>query len=329
MELRYVYFLGPIFWLSASAPAAGQASSPQADGTSPKAYTYTEQLPVFPAREAADSTRNTYQRLKRFLEQENIFPPKALRDGVQGQVRFSFTVDAQGRTTDIKLVQGLRADVDSAVLRNAHRLEAIRWQPGTQNGRPVGVLMTVPMSFRVSANSGAASSSDSLDAPRFHKARLPLSLWSLRHPVPSRKGIIYGSCVPRLGYDSGGRGQYVRVANVATGEVFRLPVKPAFHLQREDAFYFELPSGRYALIEYELAQPPERLARRSAGPGHSVAATRYIFAVEAGQLHYVGTWNLARAHEPHFLDEKAALDALLQPESQALHFDTAHRAIPQ
>jgi TonB family protein len=263
------------------------------------------------------------------LEQEILFPPKALRDGVQGQVGLSFTVDAQGRATDIKLVQGLRADVDSAVLRNAHRLDAIRWQPGTQNGRPVGVLMTVPMSFRASSGNLAGSSPDSLDALRFHKARLPLSLRSLRHPVPSRKGVIYGSCVPRLGFNSGGRGQYVRVVNLATGEVFRLPVKPAFHLQREDAFYFELPSGRYALLDYELTQPPERLVRRPAGPGQSVAATRYAFTVEAGQLHYVGTWNLAKAHEPLFLDEKATLDALLQPESQALHFDTARRAIPQ
>ena len=34
-------------------------------------------------------------------------------------------------------------------LRNAHRLDAIQWEPGTQNGRPVTVSFTVPISVNI------------------------------------------------------------------------------------------------------------------------------------------------------------------------------------
>jgi hypothetical protein len=38
---------------------------------------------------------------------------------------------------------------------------------------------------------------------------------------------------------------------------------------------------------------------------------------------------LANEHEPIFLDEKSALDALLQPENQPLYFEKARVAIPR
>lgn len=300
----------------------GQAqTSAVAPGTP---YVYREQVPIFPGGDSTNA-QASFLRFKQFLQDSLKLPPLALRDQVSGRVLLAFAVTPAGRTTELKIVQGLRADVDSAVLRHARRLQRVQWQPGTQQGRPVRVAFTVPLSINLPKGTAAP---DSLDLPRFHKARLPASLWSLRHPVPGRQGIIYGSCVPRPGGGSGGQGHYVRVVNLTTGQVFRLPVKPAMHLQREYAFYYPLPSGRYALSEYEWGQPTERLARRLALPGPTVAATRYVFRVEAGQLNYVGTWNLARPHEPLFLDEKAALDALLQPESTALHFADARRAIP-
>lgn len=322
--------MGSLFLVLRLAGQAYGQAAPMADTIRPKHYTYTETMPVFPAQEQSDSARTPMQRVMHYLNKDLHFPLQALRDGVQGKVFFSFVVDAGGRASHIKLVQDLREDVDAEVLRVAHRLDSIRWRPATQNGRPVQVAFTVPITFSVQSGPARAGGpgADSLDLPRFHRVRMPVSMWSLRHPVPAKQGIIYGSCVPRPSGGSGGRGQYVRVVNLTTGEVFRLPVKPAFHLQREDAFYYALPSGRYALSEYEYDQPAERLARPLAVPGATVAATRYVFQVEAGQLHYVGTWNLAKANEPLFLDEKATLDAVLQPQSKALHFEDARRAIP-
>jgi len=321
--------LGSLLLLLGRAGQAYGQAAPPADTTHRQPYRYVETMPVFPAQERSDSARTPMQRVMHFLNKDLHFPAKALRDGVQGKVFFSFTVDAGGRAGNIKLVQGLREDVDAEVLRVAHRLDSIRWRPGTQNGRPVQVAFTVPITFSVQGGPvrPGVQGADSLDLPRFHRARLPVSLWGLRHPVPTRQGLIYGACLPRAG-GSDALGHYVRVVNLTTGEAFRLPVKPALHLQRADAFYYALPPGRYALSEYEFGPPAERLARRPARPGSAVAATRYVFEVTAGQLHYVGTWNLANANEALFLDEKDLLDAVLQPQSAALHFEAARRAIP-
>jgi len=332
-------FSGLLCWLVASQLAFGQASRPAADSTRHKVYTYTERLPVFPAREAADSTRNTFQRLKRFLEQDKMFPPKALRDGVQGQVKFSFAVDAQGRTTDIKLVQGLRADVDSAVLRNARRLEAVQWRPGTQNGRPVRVAYTVPLTFSVGNVRRNGEPFDSLDTGPYQKLVLPLGSWSGQLArLPAGKGFIYGSCLQRLGTNGLGMGQYVRLVNLTTHKAVRLNVKPILKSRRENAFCYALPAGRYALFIYEYPDPVlgafslhfESLRKPLASqPTAGLGATRYLFTVAAGQLHYVGTWNLANEHEPIFLDEKALLDAALQPELPGLPLETARVTIPR
>ena len=296
-------------------------------------------MPVFPAQEAADSTRSSFERLKNFLEKDKIFPARALRDGVQGQVKFSFAVDAQGRTTDIQLVQGLRADVDSAVLRSARRLAAIRWQPGTQDGRPVRVAYTVPLTFSVDAVRRDSGPLDSLDLGPYQKLVLPLGSWAGRLArLPAGKGFIYGSCLQRLGPNGLGMGQYVRLVNLTTGKAVRLNVKPALKSRRENAFYYALPAGRYALFIYEYPDPVlgafdlhaeslRKPAARQLAPG--LGATRYQFVVQAGQLHYVGTWNLANEHEPLFLDEKALLDAALQPELPDLPLETARLAIPR
>jgi len=326
--------------LLAAAAARGQAlPAAPADSARPsRPYTYTEQLPVFPPQEAADSARTSQQRVIRFLNKDLHFPAKALRDGVQGKVYFKFVVDAQGHTTSIQLARGLRADVDAEVLRDARRLEAIQWRPGTQNGRPVAVAFTVPITFSVQGGRPGAAQGDSLDLPRFSGFKLPTSTWNLAKAPPANRAVLYGTCLQRLGAGSGGIGQYVRVVNLSTGQVFRFNVKPALRGRRENSFCYALPAGRYALSQYEFNHSnlvldfrAERLLKPSpraqSAPG--VAATRYVFTLLPGQLHYVGTWNFANENEPIFLNEKELLDPSLQADYPAALLPTARLAMPQ
>jgi hypothetical protein len=60
-----------------------------------------------------------------------------------------------------------------------------------------------------------------------------------------------------------------------------------------------------------------------------VAATRYLFTIGAGQVHYVGTWNFANQHEPLFLNEKALLDPALLADYPQANLNSASVAIPQ
>ena len=113
----------------------------------------------------------------KFVNDGLIFPPHALRDGVNERAFFSFAVTAQGRTTDIKRIKGLREDVDAEVIRDAHRLDAIQWKPGTQNGRPVSVAFTVPINFAVGneARQALSATDDSLELPAFNRLARPAS----------------------------------------------------------------------------------------------------------------------------------------------------------
>ncbi|WP_196294998.1 energy transducer TonB [Hymenobacter ruricola] len=294
--------------------------------------------------EPGDSARTTSQRMTRFISKDFKYPRTALRDGVGGRVFFSFTVNAQGHTTDLKLVKGVRADIDAEALRCIQRLAAVTWQPGWQDGRPVSVSFTAPLTFSVSTGTKDAPSpwsADSLDLGPFQKLALPTQAWnSDRKALPAGKGLIYGSCLQRLGGTSSlGTGEYVRLVNVRTGKSVRLNVKPALNSRRENAFCYALPAGRYALYLYEFPDPvwgacrmhTESIRKPAPGRGYSssLSSTRFQFVVEAGKLHYVGTWNLANENQPEILNEKSILDARMQPNFESLRFSDAQVAVPQ
>jgi len=336
MHDKFIGF-GRLFLVLGLAGRAHAQAVPAADTAHGKPYTYIEIMPVFPAQERADSARTPMQRMMHYLNSDLHFPPKALRDGVQGKVYFSFAVDSQGRTVNIKLAKGLREDVDAEVLRIAHQLDTIRWRPGTQNGRPVQVAFTVPITFGVRGGPThfGVPGNDSLDLRRFTKLKLPTSAWRLDQAPPAGYGVLYGTCLQRMGLSSGGIAQYVRLVNLSTGQVFRLNVKPTLRSRRENPFCYALPAGRYALSQYEFNHSSvlldfraERLLRPRPVPGPNVAATRYLFTLAAGQLHYVGTWNFANENEPIFLDEKSLLDPVLQADYPAAGLAGARVALP-
>lgn len=177
---------------------------------------------------------------------------------------------------------------------------------------------------------------DSLDENPGAMFVLPLPSWGSAHQqLPPDKGVLYGSCLQRLGgFSSGGLGQYVRVVNLETRKNFRLSVKPIVRTRRENPFCYALPPGRYALHSYEFADSkwygaqaflePIRKHRNS----QTLANTRYLFEIKPGQLHYVGTWDLSQEFDPRFLDEKSTLDAEFRKSYPHLPLDSAQTVLP-
>ena len=344
--MRNTLFVLLGWWLAGSLSSVQAQTSPGAtrpapDSTRPKTYTYTERMPVFPVLAPGDSAVPGNQRFMRFVNADVHYPPQALRDGVSGRVLFSFAVNAQGRAQDIKLVKGLRADVDAEVLRNAHRLDAIQWEPGTQNGRPVTVSFTVPISFNIGSKQPQELVGDSLDVGRYDRKLAPArpSWESKRWPVPQGQGMIYGSCVQRRGdANSLGTGEYVRLVNLTTHKLVSIGVKPPMKSQRENGFFYALPAGRYALHIYvypgKVWGPYDMLFENLRkpvvpSPTEPLRHTRYQFVVESGKVHYVGTWNLANENEPVFLDEKYEIDPVFQAAFPQFDFKEAVMALPK
>jgi TonB family protein len=301
--------------LSSVGSGWAQTLPPPPDST--RNYRYVETMPVFPGGPTA---------LFKLLTDSLQYPPKALRDQVQGKGFVSFVVNPEGRVADIAVKQGVRADLDAEALRLAQRLKRIQWQPGTQNNRPVSVSYTVPLTFKLSAPSNS-SGADSLDLNPGPKLVFPISTWTAsRGPLPPDKGLVYGSCIQRLGFSSGGLLQDVRLVNLDTRKVVRVVVKPAMKSRKENEFCVALPAGWYALQQYYYSYGAESLRKGPTGP---LTATRYIFAVQAGQLNYVGTWDFSVPQQPSFRIDQIALDERINLTYTKLGFADAVLAVPK
>jgi hypothetical protein len=109
-----------------SAYAAEPAPLPIQPADDDKIYTYVEDMP----NKAA---------VKSLIEQRLVLPPKTER----GQVYVQFVVSKKGVASHPRIVKGLRADVDSAVVVATRRLPNLT--PGTQYGQPVNVSLVIPV----------------------------------------------------------------------------------------------------------------------------------------------------------------------------------------
>ena len=99
-----------------------------------RVYTYTEQMPALPG---ASGIAGIVTALKRRV----LVPPAA----PDGRVFVQFVVDKNGAVSQARIVKGLRADVDSAVVAATRQLP--RFTPGKQGGRAVPVSFTVAVIF--------------------------------------------------------------------------------------------------------------------------------------------------------------------------------------
>lgn len=72
------------------------------------------------------------------------YPPAARRKGIEGRLELRFTVTRQGEVRRIRVAESLHPLCDSAAVR---ALRSVRFAPGTHNGNPVPVRMSLPVRF--------------------------------------------------------------------------------------------------------------------------------------------------------------------------------------
>ncbi|WP_223847271.1 energy transducer TonB [Hymenobacter montanus] len=105
-----------------------------------KVYTYVEQMPQLPGGGGNAAIVAAIQKATKY-------PALALRNQVEGRIFVSFTVDAQGDVSDVKVVKGLGSGLDEETIRAVKTLP--KFIPGKQNGRSVSVSFTVPITFKI------------------------------------------------------------------------------------------------------------------------------------------------------------------------------------
>lgn len=124
-----------------------------AQTTQPAELTITKAGPKTP-----DSTGKTvYQFVDRmpapsfnvmeFLAKNTVYPDSAKRYGIQGRVLTNFVVNEDGTLSDFKTTRGIGWGCDREAIRVLKLMPP--WKPGMQDGKPVKVYYTQPISFKL------------------------------------------------------------------------------------------------------------------------------------------------------------------------------------
>ncbi|WP_460548446.1 TonB family protein [Hymenobacter daeguensis] len=91
-----------------------------------------------------------------------VYPPYAIQQQIEGIVQVHFVVGSNGAVRGERIVRGIGGGCDEQVLAVVRKLP--RFTPGTQNGRPVDVGFTVPITFRLEGS--GTTRGDMLDTLR-------------------------------------------------------------------------------------------------------------------------------------------------------------------
>ncbi len=105
-----------------------------------KVYTMAmvEQKPEFPGGDAA---------MYKWLGDHISYPAQASEEGVQGRVVVEFDVSKTGAIENARIVRGRHPALDKEALRLVKSMP--NWQPGRNNGQPVKVTFTLPITFKL------------------------------------------------------------------------------------------------------------------------------------------------------------------------------------
>lgn len=82
-----------------------------------------------------------------WVNQHLEYPEIAKENGVQGRVTLQFTVETDGRVTNVKVLRGVDSSLDNEAVRVVS--SSPKWTPGKQRDRAVRVTYTFPVVFQL------------------------------------------------------------------------------------------------------------------------------------------------------------------------------------
>ena len=109
-------------------------------GEDEKVFDVVEKMPEYPGG---------IEKLFEYLSQNIRYPKEAMEKDIQGRVIVTFVVKKDGSISDVSVVRPIDPLLDEEGLRVINAMP--NWTPGMQNGEPVNVKYTVPISFRLDA----------------------------------------------------------------------------------------------------------------------------------------------------------------------------------
>jgi TonB family protein len=108
-------------------------------------FDVVEQMPQFPGGAPE---------LMRYLSMNIKYPEEAHQAGVMGRVIVTFVVEKDGSISEPTVIRPIHSSLDAEALRVVSAMP--KWEPGMQNGEPVRVKYTVPITFSLKGSDNSA-----------------------------------------------------------------------------------------------------------------------------------------------------------------------------
>ena len=107
--------------------------------TEDQVFDVVEQIPTFPGGQKA---------LLQYISDNIKYPSIAKEQGIQGRVLVRFVVKKDGSVGEVQVLRGVHEALDKEAVRLMKSLP-YKFTPGKQNGTPVNVWYTMPISFKL------------------------------------------------------------------------------------------------------------------------------------------------------------------------------------
>lgn len=128
---------------AAEAGVQPEAGAPEVIVPDPvgKVYDVAEQAPEFPGGSAG---------LMKWIGENIKYPAEAAKNDIQGRVIVQFVIGKDGMVSDAAVMRSVDPLLDAEALRVINAMP--KWNPGKQDGKPVAVRYTLPVTFRCDGN---------------------------------------------------------------------------------------------------------------------------------------------------------------------------------
>jgi protein TonB len=124
----------------------------QISTTKEKNATLEETMPMFSGCHNLGLTKKeettcAEKRMLQFIYNNIRYPEADRKRGTEGRALVSFVIEKDGSVQDIKVLRGITKTIKQECLRVVNKMP--KWIPGTQDGEPVRVQFSLPISFKL------------------------------------------------------------------------------------------------------------------------------------------------------------------------------------
>ena len=174
----------------------------------------TERAEVFIDYEQQPQFRGGRVALMKYLQENVKYPPKAVKDSIQGSVVVQFLIDSLGYVGEVKVVHSVSEDLDAEAVRVVKTLP--RFAPGRMFGKAVSMWYTLPVTFKLQDKLEPAKPKDvevKAEFPGGEEALAQFLKDHIKYPPKAAKRRIQGRVEVAFWIDKSGKVHDVKVVD--------------------------------------------------------------------------------------------------------------------